>query len=108
MSRLDDLTRRLERMEAKVYEECDGLVYAIVNGEYDDFDIHCIFEREEDAKKYLAAQGYEEKIIVSSFNGPRLRWCEPDVPASWGDFRIVPLQFWPAGVIPHAKLSASR
>ncbi len=84
-------------------------VYAVSSGDYSDYGVHCVFEREEDALRYVrilnrAKMDQLRKWYASNPNhvNPDHYTKDPDWETDF-EYRIEKFQFWPAGVVPHAE-----
>lgn len=77
-----------------------GLVTAVSSGDYSDYTVHCLFEREEDAIAYLDKTAVRETYKFTS--GACLAWHEKGKP--YGTvFYLETFQFWSAGQVPTLK-----
>ena len=74
-------------------------VYAVASGEYSDYSVWCLFERQEDAEAYLRARGltrYEDERY-----GPY--WRDAGKGPFYDRFFVEPFDFYAAGEVPHAN-----
>ena len=85
-------------------------VFAIASGYYSDYGLHCVFEREQDARAYLEAQGFEpwkdgnEDTWKDGNEDQWRRRLRPDSNYWIDDYRIERFQYFEAGEVPHAEV----
>ncbi len=84
-------------------------VYAVSTGDYSDYSVHCVFEKEEDAISYVktlnrANMDNLRKMYERNPNhvNPDLYTKNPDWETTFV-YRIEPFQYWRAGVVPHIE-----